>query len=201
MKSLTSISSLLILLPNVATFSLNGDSVVSRRVCTIHDHSSKPVRERTHLGAASGGSDMVDSFALGFDFGTSGARVIAVDKSGQQVEEASIQWSSNHDAANPDAWRAAVDDLLFALPSSLRANVGQVCVGGTSATCLLVDGASGEPSRQPSPTRLYNWSLDKDGAEELGGELVGEARCLLDTACPSGHTARAGTSALAKLIG
>jgi len=143
----------------------------------------------------------VESLALGFDFGTSGARVIAVDGSGQQVEEASIRWSSEHDAANPDAWRAAVDDLLFALPASLRARVGRACVGGTSATCLLVDGASGEPSRGSSPTRLYNWSLDKDGAEELGGELVGEARCLLDAACPPGHTARAGTSALAKLIG
>ena len=143
----------------------------------------------------------MEALALGFDFGTSGARVVAVDASGQQVDEASVRWPSEHDAADPSAWRAAVDDLLFALPLSLRAAVGRVCVGGTSATCLLVDGASGEPSRGDAPVRLYNWSVDKDGAQQLGDELVGEARCLLDTACPPGHTARAGTSALAKLVG
>ena len=122
-----------------------------------------------------------------------------MDASGAQVDEAVVRWPSEVDAADPDAWRAAVDDLLFALPTSVRARTARICVGGTSASCLLVDGATGEPSR--GGVRLYNWSLDKDGAAELGLSLVAEARCLLDTSCPPGHTARAGTSALAKLIG
>ena len=128
MKSWTSTSSsLLILVGNVAAFSPSMELSTTGR---IYNHLPGSARRCTQLGAALGESNSVESLALGFDFGTSGARVIAVDGSGQQVEEASIRWSSEHDAANPDAWRAAVDDLLFALPASLRARVGRACVGG-----------------------------------------------------------------------
>ena len=59
--------------------------------------------------------------SLGFDYGTSGARVVAVDReTGQQVDEAAVRWPSSADAAAPGAWTAALDDLLGGLPRDVN---------------------------------------------------------------------------------
>ena len=52
-------------------------------------------------------------------------------------------------------------------------------MGGTNATCLLVDGATGLPTRSGTgskggPARMYDWSLFDDGELLLGTALVSE---------------------------
>ena len=61
----------------------------------------------------------------------------------------------------------------------VRSRAGRLCVGGTSATCLLVDGATGLPTRSGTgskggPARMYDWSLFDDGELLLGTALVSE---------------------------
>jgi hypothetical protein len=112
--------------------------------------------------------------------------------------QVSMAWPSRADSASPDAWAMAIDDLLANLPAGLRAHAGFACVGGTSSSCLLVNGATGRPSR---PARMYDWSLGgQDETDALGDALVDATWEVLDEACPQGHTARAGTSTLAKLV-
>ena len=74
---------------------------------------------------------------------------------------------------------------MHALPPATRARVAALAIDGTSATTLLVDARSGAVL---APPKLYN--------EAQGGEAVARARAL----APPGHTARAATSSLAKLL-
>jgi len=150
-----------------------------------------------------------EDISLGFDFGTSGARCAAVTASGEQVGVSELKWSCAADAADPGAWLAALDELLQGLPKRLRAMTARVCVGGTSSSCLLVDAQTGQASRatpgegarqDSSGVRMYDWALAEDGRDVLGTQLVEEVVAVLGAACPPGHTARAGTSTLAKLV-
>lgn len=79
--------------------------------------------------------------SLGFDYGTSrhfphycrnfadlthtflfvgGARISAVTSEGEPLDTAELKWSSAADAASPEAWTMALDDLLGAIPKQVR---------------------------------------------------------------------------------
>ena len=95
------------------------------------------------------------ALSLGFDYGTSGARLCAVDaETREQVDEVVVKWASEADASSPEAWTMALDDLLLGLSADTRRRAARLCVGGTSSSVLLVDGATGAVTRD---VRMYNW--------------------------------------------
>ena len=109
---------------------------------------------------------------VGFDLGTSGVRISVLEAKQpsaistsasnmlfEQVHSEAIPWKDNaHDDAN--MWIESVFSLLENAKKSLQTleNVQSICVSGTSASCLLIDGKNvGKPSR--SPSRMYNYNV------------------------------------------
>lgn len=120
---------------------------------------------------------------LGLDFGTSGARCIAVDDNGVVVADAkTIYGDSPADAA---AWSRALFGLLDSLPAGVRGRVAGVAMDGTSSTTLLIDADTGEVL---APPRMYD--------EPQDAEAVARAKEM----APAGHTATAPTSTLCKVL-
>lgn len=74
--------------------------------------------------------------ALGIDFGTSGARAIALDTSGDILSQSRHSFSMG-EVANPSAWRQTLWTLLAGLDSFVLARVQRIAINGTSATVLL----------------------------------------------------------------
>lgn len=90
-------------------------------------------------------------FALGIDFGTSGARAIALNQSEEIVAHAKYAFSAE-EVSSPAAWRRTLWILLEKIDSPVRACLGRIAVNGTSATVLLCD-----RSITPlTPALLYN---------------------------------------------
>ena len=119
---------------------------------------------------------------LGFDFGTSGARICVVDGSGKEiVHEGSVAYSEQ----SPDVWVAAMHKLLDGIPAATRARISSVAVSGTSSSVMLVDADSGKVTRGP---RMYDFAASS------------EAVALASNAAPEGHTVRSATSTLAKIL-
>jgi len=123
--------------------------------------------------------------ALGIDFGTSGARAIAIDTAGEIRSQAESPFTPSA-TANPATWREALFALLETTRQQLPqgAIVSRIAINGTSATVLLCD-ASGEPV---VPPLLYN---DGSGAAVL--DKVTEI-------APANHTVVSATSSFAKLL-
>ena len=134
-----------------------------------------------------------DALFLGLDFGTSGARAVVVDASGDVRHESVAKYPPIVDGGKggdgiPDggwaeAWRGALWTLLDRVPSEVSSRVAAVAVDGTSGTVLMVDGATGEPIYPPM---LYN-------------EKRPDAMPAVEAMAPEGHTVRSATSALCKL--
>ena len=93
---------------------------------------------------------MCSPLYLGIDFGTSGARAIAIDVSGQVHGETRCSYSSEQ----PDAagWCRTLWALLEQLPVQVRKKLQAIAIDGTSATVLLCD-RHHTPLTQPL---LYN---------------------------------------------
>ena len=127
----------------------------------------------------------------GLDFGTSGARVSIVSSSLEELHTDSILWSESYPYDDPQAWIFALETLLESVEkSSLQA----ICVSGTSATCVLMDGR-GRASRR---ARMYDYSVMSKGSEiDINGIKAME---WLERFAPPKHTTLAQTSSLAKLI-
>lgn len=117
---------------------------------------------------------------LGIDFGTSGARAIAIDRSGTMLAEA--RWSYSDQTA--EAWRAALFDLIGQIPADIRLALIGIAINGTSSTALLCD-ADNLPL---CPPLLYN-----------DARAQAEARQLAQIA-PPGHPVLSASSSLAKLL-
>jgi D-ribulokinase len=130
-------------------------------------------------------SDKKIECALGIDFGTSGARAIAIDPSNKIRSQADYPFAPSA-TANPDLWREALFHLLEKTHQQLppTAIVSRIAINGTSATTLLCD-ASGQPV---TPPLLYH---DGRGAAVL--DKVAEIS-------PANHTVVSATSSLAKLL-
>ncbi len=135
------------------------------------------------------------AIGLGIDLGTSGARLSAAASTDphapqdlRELHAESIKWAAAGDAASPAAWLAAVSSLLAGVPEELRADVVGVCASGTSGSVLAVSAADGSVTRAP---RMYNWAAPK----------ASPASAMVEAAAPEGHTARAPTSTLCKVLG
>ncbi len=121
-----------------------------------------------------------DAVWLGIDFGTSGARSIAVDAQGQTLAECRVQNLEQ----TPNGWRSALVQLFEQLPRDLCDRLTGIAVCGTSSTVMLCD-STGEALLEPL---MYN----DDRALELLAQ-VGQI-------APLNHTVISATSSFAKLL-
>ncbi|GAB4364734.1 MAG: FGGY-family carbohydrate kinase [Elainellaceae cyanobacterium] len=119
---------------------------------------------------------------LGIDFGTSGARAIAIDAHQQPQAQATVRFS---DAAQTcEIWKSALVDLFTQLPLALRQQTRAIAINGTSSTVLLCN-AQGQPL---APPLLYN--------DARGAAVLEQVRAI----APANHTVISATSSLAKLL-
>lgn len=117
---------------------------------------------------------------VGLDFGTSGARAVAISAAGEVLADA----RQDCDLGEPDSWRAALFGLLAGLPPGLRRRTMGIAIAGTSGTVLPCDSGN-MPIAPPLP---YH-----------DARAVAQARRLAEVA-PAGHIVLAPSSSLAKLL-
>ena len=91
--------------------------------------------------------------ALGVDFGTSGARAIAIASDDAILAEARYPFEANQ-TSDPLAWRSALYQLIEEIVSQIARSdrIHRIAINGTSATVLLCD-AKQVPL---TPALLYN---------------------------------------------
>ena len=121
---------------------------------------------------------------LGIDFGTSGARAIAIDEAENILAEVRSPFVLSDSKYWAKIWQENLFFLLEQIPSSLRQQICALAINGTSATTLLCD-ANGNLLDAPI---LYN---DKRGIKILE---------KLQAIAPDNHVATSITSSLAKLL-
>lgn len=121
-------------------------------------------------------------FSLGIDFGTSGARAIALNSEGSCQAEAHYTFAPGPPLS--PQWQAALFNLLEQLPQVVRSRIYRIAIDGTSSTVLLCD-ASGQPIATPL---LYN--------DARAGALVSELKKFV----PLQHPVLSATSSLAKFL-
>ncbi|MDD5241885.1 MAG: FGGY-family carbohydrate kinase [Sulfuricella sp.] len=117
---------------------------------------------------------------LGLDFGTSGARAIAIDGDGAVLAEAQIALAEQ----SAESWHAALFSLIEQIPPDIRRRLGAIAIDGTSASVLLCD-ADNQPL---CPPLLYH--DDRARAEAKSLEQI----------APPGHPVLSASSSLAKLL-
>ncbi len=118
---------------------------------------------------------------LGLDFGTSGARLCAIDVIGEVVYEDRAAYRS---AASPLDWREILHVLLKRLPQSVAAGLQGIAIAATSATVLLCD-------EELSP--IFHALLYPDSR-------ASEEATRIRQVAPPGHIAGSATSGLAKFL-
>ncbi|MFM2431709.1 MAG: hypothetical protein RLZZ511_2922 [Cyanobacteriota bacterium] len=117
-------------------------------------------------------------YALGIDFGTSGARAIVVDADRQLQAQSQVDFSGPQ---SPELWRSALFDLLSQIPH--RHRLGAILINGTSSTVLLAD-EQGQPLGE---ALMYN-------DDRAAGQVA-----ALRAIAPPHHIVLSATSSLAKL--
>jgi len=124
----------------------------------------------------------MSSYGLGFDFGTSGARINVVEEERLKVVyEASCSYSEQ----SPQVWVDALETLTSNIPEELRRSIRRISVSGTSASVMMYDRRGRRVTRGP---RMYDYSAS---AASVG---------VVAAFAPQGHTVRSPTSTLPKLI-
>jgi D-ribulokinase len=116
------------------------------------------------------------SLFLGIDFGTSGARAIAINSNSEIVAQISVGASQQ--------WDQMLWQLLEGLSIEVRSRLSRIAINGTSSTVLLCDRA-GIPITEPL---IYN--------DARGASVLDEIRSI----APEQHTVISATSSLAKLL-
>ena len=157
------------------------------------DRLDKGVRERplrralpTPMAGMSQ-SPVHHGLGIGFDFGTSGARINLVDaQSLGVVFAADVQYEQQ----STQVWTDALCQLLDQIPSELRDRVKRISVSGTSASVVVVDRSSRKSTRGP---RMYDFSA----VDAPGGLSAIDA---ISRFAPNSHTVRSSTSTLAKIL-
>lgn len=119
---------------------------------------------------------------LGIDFGTSGARAVAIDSEKRVRAEVDYSFVKSPEASS--SWQAALYGLIEQIPREIRQKLVRIAIDGTSSTVLLCD-VCGNPITTPL---LYN--------DCRGGEVEAELQAI----APDGHLVLSATSSLAKLI-
>ena len=121
---------------------------------------------------------------LGIDFGTSGARAIAIDEAENILAEVRSPFVLSDSRYWAKIWQDSLFFLLQQISSSLRQQIRALAINGTSATTLLCD-ASGKLLDVPI---LYN--------EKRGIKILKKLQAI----APANHVAASTTSSLAKLL-
>lgn len=133
--------------------------------------------------------------SLGIDFGTSGARVVAVQGrttltgtanlvTAPPIVAQSSQRFSSTSAGLANLWKATLFSLLHALPLEIRQQTRAIAINGTSST-VLVCAPQGTPLAEPI---LYN--------DDRGKSVLDQVRAI----APADHTVTSTTSSLSKLL-
>lgn len=116
----------------------------------------------------------------GFDFGTSGARTIVIDREGR------VKFAANtsYQLQDEGTWRTALYSLILQIPLELRQALQGIGIDGTSGTFVGCDG-TGVVKIAP---QLYNDPRGKPALE------------FLRSICPEQSVVLSSTSTLARLI-
>lgn len=125
---------------------------------------------------------------LGIDFGTTGARAIAIDGQGHVCAETEYPFAAPDEPAKSPTlaqqWKTALFTLIEQIPPDIRRDIARLAINGTSSTVLLCD-ETGEPLSEPI---LYN-----DGR---GATVLEQLKAI----APPNHVVLSATSSLAKLL-
>ncbi|MEW5307271.1 MAG: hypothetical protein WDW36_009678 [Sanguina aurantia] len=131
---------------------------------------------------------------LGIDFGTSGARAIAIDDAGEVLAEVKRGYGADAQTDRACAWErtsathgasSPCTPSCRTCPPSTRSAIASIAFDGTSATAMLVQRSTG---RSLAPAKLYN--------ESQGEQAVQRVKSI----APASHTTTASTSSLCKLM-
>jgi D-ribulokinase len=114
--------------------------------------------------------------SIGIDFGTSGARLVAIDT------DCNVLWWGRRDLA-VGSWPETLFSLIQLVPVAIKSRVNKIAIDGTSSTVLMCD-ANGDLIGAPI---LYN--------DDRGQAVMDQVRAI----APAGHPVIAATSSLAKL--
>jgi len=90
-------------------------------------------------------------YFAGIDLGTSGCRLIVIDKDKHTHYQTTVTYR-NPDKQTPQLWWDSVSDLLEGLPSKIKKYLQSIAVDGTSGTILLVD----SQGQATSSALMYN---------------------------------------------
>ncbi|NDJ17263.1 FGGY-family carbohydrate kinase [Myxacorys almedinensis] len=122
---------------------------------------------------------------LGVDFGTSGARAIALDPNQAIQAQVSLSFDGIAPAGNlAECWKTTLFELMARLPAPVRSHLRGMAINGTSSTVLLCD-RGGQPITEPL---LYN--------DDRGKQVLAHVAEI----APPGHTVLSATSSLAKFL-
>jgi sugar (pentulose or hexulose) kinase len=125
------------------------------------------------------------NFYIGIDFGTSGARLVAINPQLEiDFEVKSLFQAPTSPRDWPSIWKTTLFDLIQNIPPKLRRQVSRIAINGTSSTVLLCN-QIGFPVDAPI---FYN-----DGR---GIAVIDQVRAI----APSHHPVQSATSSLAKLL-
>ncbi|MGB7520666.1 MAG: FGGY-family carbohydrate kinase [Spirulinaceae cyanobacterium] len=121
---------------------------------------------------------------IGIDFGTSGARAIAIDEQENILVEVQFPFANSQRENLAELWQQGLFNLIAQIPQEIRQEIKAIAVNGTSSTVLLCNN-QGQPVTTPI---LYN--------DARGVEVLKE----LQTIAPANHVVNSVTSSLAKLL-
>jgi D-ribulokinase len=121
---------------------------------------------------------------LGIDFGTSGARAIAIDRQKNIIDTQQSSFGNIPEHQLAQVWQNTLFELITQIPRPVRKNIRAIAINGTSSTLLLCDG-EGKPITEPL---LYN--------DSRGQEMLEQVKAI----APNNHVVISATSSLAKLI-
>jgi sugar (pentulose or hexulose) kinase len=142
------------------------------------------------MGVGSEGSGKFGYF-LGIDFGTSGARAIALDRektvhatARSDYSQVASEGQSTHPPSLPAIWRQALVQVIRQIPLEIRQRLRAIALNGTSGTVLWCD----EQGQPVVPPLLYN--------DDRGKSVLGILRAI----APANHVVLSSTSSLSKLL-
>jgi D-ribulokinase len=115
--------------------------------------------------------------SIGIDFGTSGARLVAIDT------DCNVLWWVNKNLLD-GGWRETLFTLIQSVPIEIRARVHRIAIDGTSSTVLLCNDRG---QLVGAPILYY---------DDRGKAVLEQIRSI----APIGHPVISATSSLAKLL-